>query len=94
MDYDGLLRENRLPREKHSKFFCLERLGEAIVDHVMGLFPGIRTMTLSLWKDPPPLPLSLGRVGLTVRETRLRWEERESRKQWAGRNETNQEGPE
>ena len=93
VDYDRLLREI-VAKGEASEFFLLERLGEAIVDHVMGIFPGVAGMTLSLWKDPPPLPLPLGRVGLRVRETRLRWEDRKSRKRQEKRNEKIQEGPE
>ena len=90
VDYDRLLREIAAKGEA-SEFFLLERLGEAIVDHVMGIFPGVAGMTLFLWKDPAPLPLSLGRVGLKVRETRPRWEDRMRQEE---RNEKNQEGPE
>ncbi len=93
VDYDRLLREI-VAKGEASEFFLLERLGEAIVDHVMGIFPGVAGMTLSLWKDPPPLPLPLGRVGLRVRETRPRWEDRKSRKRQEKRNEKIQEGPE
>ncbi|MDA8029053.1 MAG: dihydroneopterin aldolase [Nitrospiraceae bacterium] len=90
VDYDRLLREI-VAKGEASEFFLLERLGEAIVDHVMGIFPGVAGMTLFLWKDPAPLPLSLGRVGLKVRETRPRWEDRMRQEEG---NEKNQEGPE
>ena len=90
VDYDRLLREI-VAKGEASEFFLLERLGEAIVDHVMGIFPGVAGMTLFLWKDPAPLPLSLGRVGLKVRETRSRWEARMRQEEG---NEKYQEGPE
>ena len=90
VDYDRLLREI-VAKGETSEFFLLERLGEAVVDHVMGIFPGVAGMTLFLWKDPAPLPLSLGRVGLKVRETRSCWEARMRQEEG---NEKYQEGPE
>ncbi len=76
VDYDRLLREI-VAKAEASECCLLERLGEILSDHVMGLFPGVAAVTLSLWKDPPPLPLVLDRVGLTIRETRAGWDVRQ-----------------
>ena len=75
VDYDRLLREI-VAKGEASECCLLERLGEVLSDHVLGLFPGVAAASLSLWKDPPPLPLALDRVGLTVSETRRGWEVR------------------
>ncbi|MCL5286020.1 MAG: dihydroneopterin aldolase [Nitrospirae bacterium] len=75
VDYDRLIREI-VAKGEGSECCLLERLGEILSDHVLGHFPGASEVTLSLWKDPPPLPLALDRVGLTIRENRAGWEGR------------------
>ncbi len=74
VDYDRLLREIRSCAEP-TEFSLLERLGDHIVDRVMKSFPGIDSITLTLWKEPAPLPFPVRRVGVTVSETRSSWSE-------------------
>ncbi len=75
VDYDRLLREIRSCVEP-TEFFLLERLGDHIVDRIMESFPGVEAVTLTLWKEPAPLPFPVGRVGVTVSETRTSWSDK------------------
>ncbi len=73
VDYDRLVHEI-ISASHHSEFCLLERLAEHIIDRLMELFPGISEVTVSLWKDPCPLPHSLDRVGVTLQLDRNDWE--------------------
>lgn len=83
VDYDRLIREIVACGEA-TEFCLLERLVEEVVDHLMALFPGVSEVTLSVWKDPVPLPLELERVGVTVKETRDRWSRRKEPGHFSG----------
>lgn len=72
VDYDRLLREIRSCAEP-TEFSLLERLGDHIVDRILESFPGVDSVTLRLWKEPAPLPFPVGRVGVTISETRASW---------------------
>jgi dihydroneopterin aldolase len=72
VDYDRLLRVIRSCAEP-TEFSLLERLGDHIVDQILESFPGVDSITLRLWKEPAPLPFPVGRVGVTVSETRASW---------------------
>lgn len=92
VDYDRLIREVAATGEG-TEFCLLERLGEEIVDRVMHACPGVSRMTVSLWKDPVPVPLSLDRVGVTIRETRMGWAKRTRTELSGAPGDRRQEGP-
>lgn len=92
VDYDRLIREVVAAGEG-TEYCLLERLAEEIVDRVMQACPGVSQMTVSLWKDPVPLPLSVDRVGVSVRETRVGWAKRTCTEISSAPGDYGQEGP-